>query len=56
MEGFSIPKRCEYRLYGKDPLTMWMRHWLDDGRLAAMISWELTDLLMCPPCELGSFD
>uniref|UniRef100_A0A6N2K775 Uncharacterized protein n=1 Tax=Salix viminalis TaxID=40686 RepID=A0A6N2K775_SALVM len=21
---------------------MWMRHWLDDGRLAAMISWELT--------------
>ena len=56
MEGFSIPKRCEYRLYGKDPLTMWMRHWLDDGRLAAMISWELTDLLMCPPWELGSFD
>lgn len=30
------------RLYGKDPQPMWMRHWLDDGRLAAMISWELT--------------
>uniref|UniRef100_A0A6N2NJT1 Uncharacterized protein n=1 Tax=Salix viminalis TaxID=40686 RepID=A0A6N2NJT1_SALVM len=42
MEGFSIPKRDEYRLYGKDPQPMWMRHWLDDGRLAAMISWELT--------------
>jgi hypothetical protein len=55
MEGFSIPKRDEYRLYGKDPQPMWMRHWLDDGRLAAMISWELTYVSsLC--CELGSFD
>jgi hypothetical protein len=27
---------------GKDPQPMWMRHWLYDGRLAAMISGELT--------------